>query len=183
VALAGISGRKDRWCGYTAPASVKLLAAAALIEKLRALNFPHPADLGHGDLGGDRRQAVSQRHHPSICALRFAALCRGAFSITGGRALRCSSSPICGPISFLSSAARRLPMVLIKRPDVASLVPRWRRAAGTISALLGPVRGLPGPITRRCRAFYRARQPQRHYDRKLKLDVPAPPPTRQAGSG
>ena len=47
----------------------EVLAAAALIERLRALNLRILADLGHGDVGGDRRQAVSRRRHPSICAV------------------------------------------------------------------------------------------------------------------
>ena len=47
----------------------EVLAAAALIERLRALEPAHPPDLGHGDLGCDRRQAVPARRHPSICAV------------------------------------------------------------------------------------------------------------------
>ena len=47
----------------------EVLAAAALIERLRALNIRILLDFGHGDLGGDRRAALSGRHHPSIRAL------------------------------------------------------------------------------------------------------------------
>jgi 3-deoxy-D-manno-octulosonic-acid transferase len=43
----------------------EVLAAAALIERLRAL-----------DIGRDRRKALSARRHPPIRAVRFTALCR-----------------------------------------------------------------------------------------------------------
>ena len=47
----------------------EVLAAAALIERLRDAQPAHPPDLGHRDLGGHRGKAVSARRHPSIRAV------------------------------------------------------------------------------------------------------------------
>ncbi len=115
----------------------EVLAAAALIERAAGAQHPHPADLGHGDLGGDRRQAVSRRHHPSICARTTRRATSRAFSITGGRRLALFIESDLWPNLILSSAARRLPMVLINGRMSQRSFPRWRRVTGTISALLG----------------------------------------------
>ena len=53
----------------------EVLAAAALIERLRELEPAHPADLGYRDLRCDRGKTVSARRHPPICPVRLAALC------------------------------------------------------------------------------------------------------------
>jgi len=79
----------------------------------------------------------SRRHHSSICALRFPAFMSGDFSIIGGRVWRCFIESDLWPNLILSSAARRLPMVLINGRMSHRSFPRWRRVAGTISALLG----------------------------------------------
>ena len=47
----------------------EVLAAAALIERLREWNLPHPPDLGYRDLRCHRGKTVSARRHPPICAV------------------------------------------------------------------------------------------------------------------
>jgi 3-deoxy-D-manno-octulosonic-acid transferase len=80
------------------------------------------------DVGGDRRQ----RFHPtsSICALRLAALCRPLLrSLAAVGAF--IESTVAEPV--LSSAERRLPMVLINgrmSPRSSSLAPRQRHHRG-----------------------------------------------------
>ena len=76
----------------------EVLAAAALIERVAGAQYPHPADVGHGDVGGDRRQAVSPdiiHQYVPYDSPRY----RRALSRSLAADLwRCSSSPICGPI-------------------------------------------------------------------------------------
>ncbi len=76
----------------------EVLAAAALIERLRALESAHPADVGHGDLGAiSSPSGFPPTSSINMCPTIRRAMSR-AFSITGGRRWRCSSNPICGPI-------------------------------------------------------------------------------------
>src|SRR5436309_7876472 len=114
----------------------EVLAAAALIEKLRALNLRilltsgtvtsaaivakrFPADVIHQYVPYDSPRYVARfldHWHPSLALFIESDL---------------------WPNLILSSAARRLPMVLINGRMSHRSFPRWRRLAGTISALLG----------------------------------------------
>ena len=131
-------------------------------RKAARAEYPHPADVGHGDVGGDRRQAVSRRYHPSICALQFAALCR---------ALSRSLAAFAGAVHRVRSVAQSDPVErgaapadgADQRPDVASLVPALAQGHRHDLGAARPVRRLPRPIAGRCRALCRARQPQRHH--------------------
>src|ERR1700710_2932661 len=114
----------------------EVLAAAALIEKLRALNLRilltsgtvtsaaivakrFPADIIHQYVPYDSPRYVARfldHWRPSLALFIESDL---------------------WPNLILSSAARRLPMVLINGRMSQRSFPRWRRIAGTISALLG----------------------------------------------
>src|SRR6266853_4125954 len=152
----------------------EVLAAAALIEKLRALNIRilltsgtvtsaaivakrFPADIIHQYVPYDSPRYVARfldHWRPSLALFIESDL---------------------WPNLILSSAARRLPMVLINGRMSHLSFPRWRRVSSTIWALLG-------------RLHFCLAQPQLHADRftalgsrnivttgNLKLDVPAPP--------
>src|ERR1700682_5647251 len=114
----------------------EVLAAAALIESLRALNIRilltsgtvtsaaivakrFPADIIHQYVPYDSPRYVARfldHWRPSLALFIESDL---------------------WPNLILSSAARRLPMVLVNGRIARHSVPRWRRVAGTISALLG----------------------------------------------
>jgi 3-deoxy-D-manno-octulosonic-acid transferase len=114
----------------------EVLAAAALIERLRALNIRilltsgtvtsasivakrFPADIIHQYVPYDSPRYVTRfldHWRPSLALFIESDL---------------------WPNLILSSAARRLPMVLINGRMSHRSFPRWRRIAGTISALLG----------------------------------------------
>src|SRR6266566_299861 len=114
----------------------EVLAAAALIERLRALNLRilltsgtvtsaaivakrFPADIIHQYVPYDSPRYVARfldHWRPSLALFIESDL---------------------WPNLILSSAARRLPMVLINGRMSHRSFPRWRRVAGTISALLG----------------------------------------------
>src|ERR1700676_2534183 len=114
----------------------EVLAAAALIEKLRALNIGilltsgtvtsaaivakrFPADIIHQYVPYDSPRYVA----------RFLDHWRASLALFIESDL--------WPNLILSSAARRLPMVLINGRMSHRSFPRWRRVSGTISALLG----------------------------------------------
>src|ERR1700760_4833474 len=114
----------------------EVLAAAALIERLRALNIRilltsgtvtsaaivakrFPADIIHQYVPYDSPRYVARfldHWRPSLALFIESDL---------------------WPNLILSSAARRLPMVLINGRMSHRSFPRWRRMTGTISALLG----------------------------------------------
>src|ERR1700692_2847497 len=114
----------------------EVLAAAALIEKLRALNIRilltsgtvtsagivakrFPADIIHQYVPYDSPRYVARfldHWRPSLALFIESDL---------------------WPNLILASAARRLPMVLINGRMSQRSFPRWRRVSGTISALLG----------------------------------------------
>jgi 3-deoxy-D-manno-octulosonic-acid transferase len=114
----------------------EVLAAAGLIEKLRALNIRilltsgtvtsaaivakrFPADIIHQYVPYDSPSYVARfldHWRPSLALFIESDL---------------------WPNLILSSAARRLPMVLINGRMSHRSFPRWRRVSGTISALLG----------------------------------------------
>ena len=114
----------------------EVLAAVGLIEKLRALNMRilltsgtvtsaaivakrFPADIIHQYVPYDSPRYVARfldHWRPSLALFIESDL---------------------WPNLILASAARRLPMVLINGRMSQRSLPRWRRMAGTISALLG----------------------------------------------
>src|ERR1700760_2742524 len=114
----------------------EVLAAAALIERLRALNLRILLTSGTVTSAA----IVAKRFPPDIIhqyvpydSPRYVA----RFLDHWKPSLALFIESDLWPNLILSSAARRLPMVLINGRMSHRSFPRWRRVSGTISALLG----------------------------------------------
>ena len=137
--------------------------------------YPHPPDLGHRDVGGDRRAAVPARRHPSIRALRLAAL-RRRFLDHWRPSLALFIESDLWPNLILSSAARRLPMVLINGRMSPRSFPRWRRVSGDDIGAAGHASTSASPSRRVDAERFTALGSRNVVTTgNLKLDVPAPP--------
>ncbi len=152
----------------------EVLAAAALIEKLRALNFRilltsgtvtsaaivakrFPADVIHQYVPYDSPRFVARfldHWRPSLALFIESDL---------------------WPNLILASAARRLPMVLINGRMSHRSFPRWRRMASTISALLGRFDVCLAQSQVDAERFAALGSRNVVTTGNLKLDVPAPP--------
>jgi 3-deoxy-D-manno-octulosonic-acid transferase len=152
----------------------EVLAAAALIEKLRALNIRilltsgtvtsaaivarrFPADIIHQYVPYDSPRYVARfldHWRPSLALFIESDL---------------------WPNLILSSAARRLPMVLINGRMSHRSFPRWRRMTGTISALLGRFEVCLAQSQVDAERFAALGSRNVMTTGNLKLDVPAPP--------
>src|SRR6201990_2662762 len=152
----------------------EVLSAAALIEKLRALNIRilltsgtvtsaaivakrFPPDIIHQYVPYDSRRYVARfldHWRPSLALFIESDL---------------------WPNLILSSAARRLPMVVIHRRMSQRAFPRWRRMSGTISALLGKFEVCLAQSEVDAERFAALGSRNVVITGNLKLDVPAPP--------
>src|ERR1700753_4342680 len=152
----------------------EVLAAAALIERLRALNIRilltsgtvtsaaivarrFPADIIHQYVPYDSPRYVTRfldHWRPSLALFIESDL---------------------WPNLILSSAARRLPMVLINGRMSHRSFPRWRRVSGTISALLGQFEVCLAQSRVDAERFTVLGSRNVVVTGNLKLDVPAPP--------
>src|ERR1700753_3848415 len=152
----------------------EVLAAAGLIEKLRALNIRilltsgtvtpaaivakrFPADIIHQYVPYDSPRYVARfldHWRPSLALFIESDL---------------------WPNLILSSAARRLPMVLINGRMSQRSFPRWRRVSGTISALLGRFDICLAQSRADAERYSALGWPHVIVTGNLKLDVPAPP--------
>src|SRR6202166_2955338 len=152
----------------------EVLAAPALIEKLRALNIGilltsgtvtsaaivakrFPADIIHQYVPYDSPRYVARfldHWRPSLALFVESDL---------------------WPNLILSSAARRLPMVLINGRMSHRSFPRWRRVMGTISALLGRFDICMAQSRVDAERFTVLGSRNVITTGNLKLDVPAPP--------
>jgi 3-deoxy-D-manno-octulosonic-acid transferase len=152
----------------------EVLAAAALIEKLRALNVRilltsgtvtsaaivakrFPADIIHQYVPYDSPRYVARfldHWRPSLALFIESDL---------------------WPNLILSSAARRLPMVLINGRMSHRSFPRWQRVNATISALLGRFDICMAQSRVDAERFAALGSPNVIVTGNLKLDVPAPP--------
>src|ERR1700726_649872 len=152
----------------------EVLAAAALIEKLRAFNIRilltsgtvtsaaivakrFPADIIHQYVPYDSPRYVARfldHWRPSLALFIESDL---------------------WPNLILSSAARRLPMVLINGRMSHRSFPRWRRVSGTISALLGQFEVCLAQSRVDADRFTALGSRNVVVTGNLKLDVPAPP--------
>src|SRR5271169_48440 len=152
----------------------EVLAAAALIEKLRALNIRilltsgtvtsaaivakrFPAEIIHQYVPYDSPRYVARfldHWRPSLALFIESDL---------------------WPNLILSSAARRLPMVLINGRMSHRSFPRWRRIAGTISVLLGTFDICLAQSTTDAERFALLGCRNVLTTGNLKLDLPAPP--------
>src|SRR5260221_6663346 len=152
----------------------EVLASAALIEKLRALNLRilltsgtvtsaaivakrFPADVIHQYVPYDSPRYVARfldHWRPSLALFIESDL---------------------WPNLILSSAARRLPMVLINGRMSQRSFPRWRRISNTISALLGRFEVCLAQSQVDAERFAALGSRNVIATGNLKLDVPAPP--------
>jgi 3-deoxy-D-manno-octulosonic-acid transferase len=152
----------------------EVLAAAALIERLRALDMRilltsgtvtsaaiaakrFPRDVIHQYVPYDSPRYVARfldHWRPSLALFIESDL---------------------WPNLILSSAARRTPMVLINGRMSHRSFPRWRKVSGTISALLGQFDMCLAQSNLDAERFAALGSPNVVTTGNLKLDVPAPP--------
>jgi 3-deoxy-D-manno-octulosonic-acid transferase len=152
----------------------EVLAAAALIERLRALNIRILLTSGTVTSAA----IVAKRFPPDIIhqyvpydSPRYVA----RFLDHWRPSLALFIESDLWPNLILSSAARRLPMVLINGRMSPRSFPRWRRMAGTISALLGRFEVCLAQSRVDAERFVALGSRNVITTGNLKLDVPAPP--------
>jgi 3-deoxy-D-manno-octulosonic-acid transferase len=152
----------------------EVLAAAALIEKLRALNIRILLTSGTVTSAA----IVARRFPPDIIhqyvpydSPRFVA----RFLDHWRPSLALFIESDLWPNLILSSAARRVPMVLINGRMSHRSFPRWRRVSGTISALLGRFDVCLAQSEVDAARFAALGSRNVVTTGNLKLDVPAPP--------
>src|SRR5229473_3749438 len=152
----------------------EVLAAAALIERLRALNLRILLTSGTVTSAA----IVAKRFPPDVIhqyvpydsprfVKRFLDHWRPSLALFIESDL--------WPNLILSSAARRLPMVLINGRMSQRSFPRWRRVSGTISALLGTFDVCLAQSQTDADRFAALGSRNVVTTGNLKLDVPAPP--------
>jgi 3-deoxy-D-manno-octulosonic-acid transferase len=152
----------------------EVLAAASLIERLRALNLRILLTSGTVTSA----TIVAKRFPPDIIhqyvpydSPRFVA----RFLDHWRPSLALFIESDLWPNLILSSAARRLPMVLINGRMSPRSFPRWRRASGTISALLSRFDICLAQSRVDAERFAALGGANVLTTGNLKLDVPAPP--------
>jgi 3-deoxy-D-manno-octulosonic-acid transferase len=152
----------------------EVLAAASLIERLRALNIRILLTSGTVTSAA----IVARRFPPDVIhqyvpydSPRFV----GRFLDHWRPSLALFIESDLWPNLILSSAARRLPMVLINGRMSPRSFPRWRRVSGTISAILDKFDICLAQSTTDAERFTALGSPNVVTTGNLKLDVPAPP--------
>ncbi len=152
----------------------EVLAAAALIERLRALNLRILLTSGTVTSAA----IVAKRFPPDVIhqyvpydSPRYVA----RFLDHWRPSLALFIESDLWPNLILSSAARRLPMVLINGRMSQRSFPRWRRVAGTISALLDKFDICLAQSQIDADRFTALGSRNVMVTGNLKLDVPAPP--------
>src|SRR5438105_8146925 len=152
----------------------EVLASAALIERLRALNLRILLTSGTVTSAA----IVAKRFPPDVIhqyvpydSPRYVA----RFLDHWRPSLALFIESDLWPNLILSSAARRLPMVLITGGMSHRSFPRWRRVAGTISALLGRFDVCLAQSHVDAERFAALGSHNVIITGNLKLDVPAPP--------
>jgi 3-deoxy-D-manno-octulosonic-acid transferase len=152
----------------------EVLAAAALIERLRQLNLRILVTSGTVTSAA----IVARRFPPDVIhqyvpydSPRFVA----RFLDHWRPSLALFIESDLWPNLILSSAARRLPMVLINGRMSRRSFPRWQRVASTISALLGTFDICLAQSPTDAERFAALGCPNVVTTGNLKLDVPAPP--------
>ena len=152
----------------------EVLAAAALIERLRALNLRILLTSGTVTSAA----IVAKRFPPDVIhqyvpydSPRYVA----RFLDHWRPSLALFIESDLWPNLILSSAARRLPMVLINGRMSHRSFPRWRRVSGTISALLGKFDVCLAQSRIDAERFAALGSRNVVVTGNLKLDVPAPP--------
>jgi 3-deoxy-D-manno-octulosonic-acid transferase len=152
----------------------EVLAAAALIEKLRALNIRILLTSGtvtSADIVAKRFPADIIHQYVPYDAPRYVA----RFLDHWRPSLALFIESDLWPNLILSSAARRLPMVLINGRMSHRSFPRWSRMSGTIAALLGRFDICLAQSEVDAERFAALGSRNVITTGNLKLDVPAPP--------
>jgi len=152
----------------------EVLAAASLIERLRALNIRILLTSGTVTSAA----IVARRFPPDVIhqyvpydSPRFV----GRFLDHWRPSLALFIESDLWPNLILSSAARRLPMVLINGRMSPRSFPRWRRVSGTISAILDKFDICLAQSNTDAARFTALGSRNVVTTGNLKLDVPAPP--------
>src|SRR3954470_11589378 len=152
----------------------EVLAAAALIERLRTLNLRILLTSGTVTSAA----IVAKRFPPDVIhqyvpydSPRYVA----RFLDHWRPSLALFIESDLWPNLILSAAARRLPMVLINGRMSPRSFPRWRRAQNTISALLGQFEACLAASDTGAERFAALGARNVITTGNLKLDVPAPP--------
>src|SRR5436190_19798884 len=152
----------------------EVLASAALIEKLRALNLRILLTSGTVTSAA----VVAKRFPPDVIhqyvpydSPRYV----GRFLDHWRPSLALFIESDLWPNLILSSAARRLPMVLINGRMSQRSFPRWRRVSNTISALLGRFEVCLAQSETDAERFTALGSRNVVTTGNLKLDLPAPP--------
>src|SRR5437763_8935949 len=152
----------------------EVLAAAALIERLRALGIR--VLLTSGTVTS---AAIVAKRFPSDIIHQYVPYDSpryvGRFLDHWRPSLALFIESDLWPNLILSSAARRLPMVLVNGRMSPRSFPRWRRLAGTISALLGSFDVCLAQSELDAERFVALGSRNVVTTGNLKLDVPAPP--------
>jgi hypothetical protein len=131
----------------------EVLAAAALIERLRALNLRILLTSGTVTSAA----IVAKRFRPTsfinTCRTTRRAMSRGSRSLAAlaGAVHRVRPVAEPDPVERRAAAADGAD----QRPDVASSFPRWRRVSGHDLGAARPVRRLPGAVAARCASALR----------------------------
>src|SRR5256885_2946403 len=152
----------------------EVLAAAALIERLRALNLRILLTSGTVTSAA----IVAKRFPPDVIHqyVPYDSPCYVARFLDHWRpSLALFIESDLWPNLILSSAARRLPMVLINGRMSQRSFPRWQRVQGTISALLGKFDLCLAQSQIDAERFAALGSHNVVITGNLKLDVPAPP--------
>ena len=152
----------------------EVLAAAALIERLRELNLRILLTSGtvtSAAIVAKRFPADIIHQYVPYNSPRYV----GRFLDHWRPSLALFIESDLWPNLILSSAARRLPMVLINGRMSQRSFPRWRRMSGTISALLGKFEVCLAQSKLDGERFAALGSRNVVTTGNLKLDVPAPP--------
>src|SRR6195256_5150295 len=152
----------------------EVLAAAALIERLRALNLQILLTSGtvtSAAIVAKRFRADVIHQYIPYDSPRYVA----RFLDHWRPSLALFIESDLWPNLILSSAARRLPMVLINGRMSQRSFPRWRRVSNTISALLGTFDVCLAQSQTDAERFSALGSRNVVTTGNLKLDVPAPP--------
>src|ERR1700754_3281354 len=152
----------------------EVLAAAALIERLRAMDMRvllHSGTVTSAAVVAKRFPADVIHQYVPYDSPRYVA----RFLDHWRPSLALFIESDLWPNLILSSAARRLPMVLINGRMSHRSFPRWRRVSGTISALLEKFDICLAQSQTDAERFSALGCPNVLITGNLKLDVPAPP--------
>ncbi|MDP1868874.1 3-deoxy-D-manno-octulosonic acid transferase [Bradyrhizobium sp.] len=152
----------------------EVLAAAGLIERLRELNLRILLTSGtvtSADIVAKRFPADIIHQYVPYDSPRYV----GRFLDHWRPSLALFIESDLWPNLILSSAARRLPMVLINGRMSQRSFPRWNRMSGTISALLGKFEVCLAQSKLDAERFAALGSRNVVTTGNLKLDVPAPP--------